>query len=277
LKLRTDFSSRLILYLSIADFCLSIICLIFCAYNLHHGHLSPNNNFVCQAQPVITWYFMEVSILWLTCIAINSYKVVFYNVPLTINEEILANFICWGVPMITSLLPLSSNIGETYGQRNGLWCSFSKNNKKFQLLNIALYYFPCLIVILLCYLSILLRIRGLGKNEITNLKNNRIRVLKRLFLFVLSYFIVWTPLTICYIYEASTGKYISFGVEYVADNLLHVQGVLNFILYGITSELVRNIELRFFNKNVTVLDETQISHYSYKFSEPYTCESENLQ
>jgi len=66
-------------------------------------------------------------------------------------------------------------------------------------------------------------------------------MIKKLFLFVLAYFVVWTPLTISYIYEFSTGTYISFVTEYIVDNLLHVQGMLNFILYGINENLIKEL------------------------------------
>jgi hypothetical protein len=38
LKYRNDFSARLVLYLSVADFCLSIVCMGLCAYNLSNGN-----------------------------------------------------------------------------------------------------------------------------------------------------------------------------------------------------------------------------------------------
>lgn len=238
--LRKDFSARLVLYLSIADFCLSIICLALCGYNLYYGYLQDAQAFACRFQPVITWYFMEASILWLTTISIHSYKVVFYDFSFSLKQEIFVNFACWGFPLITSTLPLISGIGETYGQRNDLWCSFV--GKEPQLLNILLYYLPCLLVIAFCYVSIIVQILGLRKfkNRI-HLDEKKMRMIKKLFLFVLAYFVVWTPLTISYIYEFSTGTYISFVTEYIVDNLLHVQGMLNFILYGINENLIKEL------------------------------------
>lgn len=38
LKYRNDFSARLVLYLSVADFCLSLVCMCLCAYNLSNGN-----------------------------------------------------------------------------------------------------------------------------------------------------------------------------------------------------------------------------------------------
>lgn len=242
LKWRKDFSSRLVCYLSIADFCLSIICMLLCGYNLGYGHLQDQHTFICQFQPVITWYFMEVSILWLTAIAINSLKVILNGESFSFTQEIFSNIICWGLPVLTSNLPLDSEIGENYGPRNDLWCSFSQNQKGPQLANILAYYVPCLIIILYCYIRIIFVIKRylLNSKAKNSSMDKQIGIIKRLFFFVLAYFIVWTPLTISYVYEYITGSYISFGAEFVVDNLLHVQGILNFILYGLNHQLLHN-------------------------------------
>jgi len=246
LKLRKDFSARLVLYLSVADFFLSFICLALCAFNLSNGDIQNQNQFACELQPVATWYFMEASILWLTVISINSYKVVFYNNPLSFKQEIIANIICWGLPVITTILPLISGTNEWYGPRNGLWCSFAEDQKMSQLINILVYYIPCLIVILTCYIRIAWTIFNFGKKKITNNLSGKISIIRRLFFFVLAYFIVWTPLVLSYIYEAATGTYINFTAEFIVDNLLHVQGILNFILYGLNQELIKSLWNRIF-------------------------------
>jgi len=248
LKLRKDFSARLVLYLSMADFGLSVICLGLCAFNLSNGHLQSTDQLACQVQPVITWYFMEVSILWLTVIAINSHKVVFTRKPLSERDEFAANIFCWGFPLLTSILPVISGTSEWYGPRNDLWCSFAQDQKGSQLLNILLYYIPCLVVIAFCYLRIAWALVGLSasKFEDPSASAKQMSMIRKMFLFVAAYFIVWTPLVISYIYEYASNQYISFSVEFVVDNLLHVQGILNFILYGLTTGLVHKIKEKLF-------------------------------
>lgn len=247
LKWRKDFSSRLVLYLSTADFCLSILCLAFCAYNLHHGELQNQGSFICQFQPVVTWYFMEVSILWLVMIAINSVKVVTKNVGFTIQQEIIANVICWGIPIITTTIPLNSNTGEYYGQRNDLWCSFAENQKGPQLLNLMAYYIPALIIISCCYIYILCLLKRYLRSENRSTEEQKTSTIKRLFLFVLAYFIVWTPLTMSYVYEYTSQQFVPFEIEFIFDNMLHIQGLLNFIIYGINDELIQKIRKKILN------------------------------
>jgi len=249
----------LVLYLSIADFCLSIICLGLCGYNLSNGSLQDAQQFACRLQPVITWYFMEASILWLATISIHSYKVVFHSVSFSPFQEMVANILCWGIPFITSLLPLINGIGESYGQRNDLWCSFV--DKRSQLLNILLYYFPSLFIIGFCYTKIIIEILSLRKFG-NRLDQNKQQMIQKLLLFVIAYFVVWTPLTVSYIYEFVTGEYISFTTEYIVDNLLHVQGILNFILYGVNQNLIQELKCL-----IKRLEERIINKSSYEFND----------
>lgn len=241
-KFRNDSQSRNVMQLSIADLLLSVICLILCGYNLANGHLQEVSNFVCRFQPFITWYLMETSILWLVVISLNSYKIIFYRDPFSTKQEIAATIICWTLPIISAALPLNDGtIDETYGHRNGLWCSFDANHRVAQIINLLVYYIPAMFIICFCYGRIVWHVSSLGKLEQTgNLSSLKIKAQRKFFLYCLSYFVVWTPLTVCYIYEAAVGKFIPFWAEYISANLLHFQGVFNAILYGITEDVIQN-------------------------------------
>lgn len=222
---RKDYSARLVFSLAFADLCLSVVCFCNCLVNLVRGHLDPDN-INCHIQPVTTWYFMEASMMWLTAIAINSYRSVYRSAliePLSYRAEVITNIICWGCPVVTTLLPIG-NTGESYGPRNGFWCSFAEDQKDAQMANLLAYYVPSLLIIGSCYAGIAITIRNFGEgNEETRAKV--IKQVKKLFLYVICYFVVWTPLVVSYIYEAATKRYISFVSEILFDNLMHVQGI----------------------------------------------------
>jgi hypothetical protein len=186
--------------------------------------------------------------LWLTVISVHSAKVVFKGQPFSKKEDIIANCVCWSIPLITATLPLS-RAGQEYGPRNGLWCSFAQNMKGAQVGNILAYYIPCLFIIAACYAAIghrFWKVTRHATGEVTgNSHKEMVTVVRKLFLYVLSYFIIWSPLAICYIYEAATGKFVSFWVELFSDNLMHVQGICNFILYGVNENLLQNFKDRF--------------------------------
>jgi len=242
MKWRRDFSARFVMYLSIADFCLSVVCLSICAYNLHFGHVQ-SASIACLIQPVVTWYFMLASILWLAAISVNSCYLVFTSEPLSFRKEVLVNIICWGLPLVTIFIPLSPTSGEAYGPRNDLWCSYAVYDKGQQLANLLVYYLPALVIIAVNYSIILYRIKFLGHKDISDTtRQEMVKAIKKLFSFVLAYFIVWTPLVICYIYERSSGQFVPFWAEFISDNLMHIQGIINFILYGLNERLHQNLK-----------------------------------
>lgn len=234
---RKDINARLVLYLAIADFCLSFICLGFCSYHLHHGSINLNS-IACKAQPVITWYLMEASILWLTTIAIHSALLIVKNQKITLRTELIANLVCWGLPIVTVMIPLDSSTGEEYGDRNGLWCSFSVTQAKSQIVNLLVYYVPCLTIIVSCYGMIGYQTyKTFGANEVTGTSRTEVNsIVRRLFCYVACYFFIWTPLVICYIYEVRAGKYIPFWAEYISANLLHIQGIANGVIYYLLND-----------------------------------------
>ena len=234
-KLRREFPSRLIMYLSIADFGLSTICLGLCAYNLYNDHLPEADSPMCQVQGVLTWFFMESSILWLDVISIYSYRYVISMYKITTRDEIITNMFCWGVPFITSTMPIITGTGESYGPMNGAVCSFAQDRKEAQLINIMTYYVPSLLIITSCYGSMMFHLYGFGRESATNkdlAARARAKAIKKLFFYVLAYFIVWTPISMSYIYEYVTGQWVSFLDEFIVDQLLHVQGIINWTLYG---------------------------------------------
>jgi len=253
LKFRTDFSARLVTYLSMADLSLSIVCFALCAYNLSNGHLQDSMSAVCRLQAFISWYFAQSSILWLITIAINSYKTMFYDGHLTIKEEIIASVICWGVPVITAGIPLNrGEIDIQYGQRNGVWCSFSSDHRIGQIAVLLSYYIVAVSIICFCYVRIGMLVNKIGKTEATgSLTMIKVKAQRKMFLYCVSYFVCWTPMLISYIYEAWADRFVPFWAEYISANLIHIQGVLNVILYGITEDMIVNIRGWIKSKSVT--------------------------
>jgi len=236
IKFRREIPRRLVLNLGLADFGLSIICLSLCSNNYYHKNLPPEDDALCKFQPIITWYFMKVSILWLVIISFHSLLLIVYRKSFTKMQEIGITLSCWIIPLVTSLLPIG-NTGESYGHRNGVWCSFKE--KGAQLANISSYYFPSLVVIIFCYLRIIYEIYILKTYDEATRKK-KLNKIGKLFAFVVCYFIVWSPLEFMYIYEFVNNRYVPFWVEYW-DNILHMQGVFYFIIYGVMFGLFANV------------------------------------
>jgi len=199
----------------------------------------------CQAQAVLHWYFIESSIMWLGVIAISSYRIICNGVFPTPLQEIIANVICWGLPLGSVFVPLSPDL-RWYGPRGNVWCSFAETEKTPQLVNLLIYVIPTLCVVGFCYYSIFNAVRSMGESEYSGvIFAANVKAVKKMSLFVITYLIVWSPITICYIAEAITGTTIPYFAEYITANLLHVQGVLNFVVYGFNSALIKNLRFKF--------------------------------
>lgn len=237
IRFRRDLNSRVVAYLSLADCGLATIY-----FALSLNYLIAGETFIsCRLQAVMTWWMLESSILWLAVIALNSYKVMFYSTPLTGKQEIVAHIICWGLPLLTSILPLIPGIGEKYDSRNGYWCSFSSSSRVAQLINMLCYFLLTGCVIAFCYIRTSKEVHlRVGRSRSNSVSRRHIRVIKHMSYFILAYLFVWTPLVICYVYELAADRFVPFWIEYVSLALVYFQGSFNFFLYGYTEELGRN-------------------------------------
>lgn len=237
IRFRRDLNSRVVAYLSVADFNLAIIS--FC-FNLNY-FIQGETSISCYSQAVLTWWMLECSILWLAVIALNSYKVAFHSEPLSHRQEVGAHLICCGLPLITSILPLIPGIGERYGSRDGYWCSFSASSRPAQVINLAMYFTIAFVIIVFCYVRTSREVHlRVGRGRSNSVSRRHVQVIKRMSYFVLLYLLVWSPLLICYIYEAVSDRFVPFWAEEASMILVYLHGLFNFTLYGYTSDLGRN-------------------------------------
>lgn len=101
---------ELVFYVSINDFIASI------AISLGY---SPSGSAACWFQGIATTYNFLAAILWTTIITFQVYMVVCHqNV---IKDLTYAHVICWGLPLIATLLPLSTNTYAVPDDESN-WC-----------------------------------------------------------------------------------------------------------------------------------------------------------
>ena len=92
---------RLIFYVQASDFLATL------GYSIGIQH---DGTFGCYFQAFMTNHFALSSVLWTLCIVYQLYIVVIYLKK--IEDERILHIICWGMPFLISLLPLST---EKYG------------------------------------------------------------------------------------------------------------------------------------------------------------------
>ena len=82
---------------------------------------SKTGSFVCTFQAIVTNLNYLSAIFWTTIIAYQLWLAVHYNHTIQQNQMLLIHLICWGLPIILTLLPLSTN---DYGNADdeSTWC-----------------------------------------------------------------------------------------------------------------------------------------------------------
>ena len=234
LRIRNDLASRFTLYLCISNFLLSVVSLICCAYS--------HTLFTCKIETTLTWYFLQSSMLWVIMISVHSYQVVHYSYQiLPLSQEIAANVICWTVPLISTLIPLYSD--ESYEQ-NEIWCSFTP---RIQMMNIWIYYLPCLTIIVFCYTKISLEV--IKSTVRTRSPSSKRKVVMYLFSFIFFFILIWSPFAFISLYEGVVEDANYFSLECIGNSLIYVQGTVHTFLYGINKELLDNIKKYLFQFN----------------------------
>ncbi|XP_071160101.1 cyclic AMP receptor-like protein A isoform X1 [Mytilus edulis] len=129
-KKYTVFAQRLILYLSIAAFFVSIAYLM--------GGLVPDGA-TCHFQAWFLQFFDFSVLLWVACITFNLFMNVVRRTT-TEKFEWLYHVFCWGVSLVLSLLPF---INDHYGPA-GAWCWIESDIGW----RVGIYYGPLFVILI---------------------------------------------------------------------------------------------------------------------------------
>jgi len=198
------------------------------------GQSSP----ACYAQGFLLQFSQNGIFIWITCIAVNLYRVVCLNKP-TEREWIFYKIgILW--PILTALIPLSSN---AYGPA-GIWCWLTRSAG--QPYRWALFYIPLfiqIIVVIVLYVLIILAINQALDTTPQDIdearKKNARLLLRRLKAYPILFLLMYIFPIISRIYDASN-PINSFFLFFMQSLTAPSIGFVNCIAYGFDSELRRD-------------------------------------
>jgi hypothetical protein len=141
-----------------------ISCLIFCHLAISSVSLfgyQPDHHILCKIQGFVISYFSLCAIFWSYLLTLILLKIL-YAIHWILNPfRPSIHLICWGIPFILTLLPLSMN---SYGhQHNHDLCSLQDNNSSGSLtiwrwLSFYLLYWIYVFLTLFAYLAILYKL-----------------------------------------------------------------------------------------------------------------------
>ena len=177
---------KIVMYIAIC----STIANATSAFGLIHNEKSP----LCTTQSFITMWLYKSTWLWTTALSYHLFCIVFYG---HYNPRpILINCICWILPLVVSLLPLSTNAygrDDDSGSNIYGWCFIKGNGKTgpiWSLLTFNIFQFVC--IILVGYYLFRITVRY-GSMNIRTDYPEIYKIVISMALYPAGFFITWTP------------------------------------------------------------------------------------
>lgn len=198
----------------------------------------------CWIQGLFVNYFFLVSIFWSTVIAYQLYVVV--HTGKQIKNMTFFHFVCWGFPLITTFLPLSTNIYAQFDDDHSAWCVVrdkmstpSWGEDVWGLLSFYVWLWLCVFSVISLYTSIALRARQIGG---INSSSEISKAVRRMALYPIIIAVCWVFPTVAVVNLIITDKFQEYQGSYIVDigsNILPpLQGVLLSIVFFLRNDVV---------------------------------------
>lgn len=238
---------QLVFFVALNDLIASI------AISLGHAE---NGSFVCWFQGITVTLNYLSSVFWTVVI---SYQVWLVLERKTIMQDMTNIYIiCWGLPVVLALLPLSTN---TYGASaaffNCQWCFIADREDSpswsLSFWAFASFFFWILLSLILTSFFIV-RVYFIVKNMADMPEISRY-TLRKLVFYPLITLVCWLPACLIYFLAlyGSTSQYGKYLANVFALSTATSQGLLNSAVFLANNELVRSKWVSFFTGDFSVL------------------------
>ncbi|KAH3788210.1 G-protein coupled receptor 157-like [Dreissena polymorpha] len=205
-----NFTRKLLVYLTIADFITAVGNLVGVSRYLHvYWTKTQNQNYtgltngtainstqennlqdLCRVQSFFTTASNLASFLWTFVIAFHLWATVILKITLTSRRiaHLIYHVVCWGIPIaiVCTVIP---HLGENYRYGTGIWCDLSNSNGNKPELELLMYradigwQLTSYVTSCFFYLHIIFYL-FLHKRSLQDASNNQFRKEDRNFLFV---------------------------------------------------------------------------------------------
>jgi len=227
-ELRTKIYNQVILYIAVCDF--------VSGFAAGFG-LVRDKTPLCWTQAVLTNIFPIAGVMWTTVIACMLYNIVTSREALK-NLPRELHLLCWGLPVILTILPMSTiRYGTYHGGKYG-WCFMTDRHSSPDWILlfwvIASFYFwiwSSLFVYCILYMYVLFNQKPLT-NPLT------IVALKRLCLYPLSVILCWITPTFYDISRRPYDRNITYNFAYLSPIF---QGTFTALIFFSTNEEARHV------------------------------------
>lgn len=239
-RLKKSTEARILKYLMIEDAGFSLCCLIQCIINLSHLEIYGHNT-GCIIQSVYATFFVLSAGYTLCVIAYNLYRKIHMKTSLDAGTVLKLHIIFWIWSAIISVL--TSYVFPPRIMPSETYCLPSL----LELGSGLLFYLPGVgiigIYLVVCYTLIYLEIKKVTKNLSTldsrrlensnyyEAKKRQTKAAKKMINFVIAYFLCALPVLIVSITEVIIGYSLSPVLHLIAGHLVHLNSLLDPILY----------------------------------------------
>ena len=206
-----------------------------------------NSSGICIAQAIILNFSTFAGIVWTSFMAVFLYVTIksFKSIEQKTVFKVLVAIVL--VSAANSILPLVVYREIAYGKTKG-WCWIQD---EFKALRYSLFFGPMFFIILLNFF-IYFRVKSIlgGLMQVDNASNKMIRKIKsKLFLYPIILIICYLPYSIKALLEASNLTKNDFIFTLISVVLRSLHGFLNFLIYGLTT-MVRKQVKRIFSPKI---------------------------
>lgn len=241
-----SFAFYLVLMMAISDFFFSIGNFLGDTGGNPDTWIGADNT-LCHIQALFIQYWNLASIFWAASIAFTLHKAILYNDPRFNGTNIKTykihyNIICFGVPLLLTILPAITN---SYGDTGG-WCWISRKNTIDIVWRYLTFYIELWVIVgYNCY--IYYKIYNIVQDCIKETEDSETKQKTRKMINRIKYYPL--VLIICYICASLNlivetvigGKFI-MGLQGSHIFMVGLTGVFNAIVYGLTPDVKKNIK-----------------------------------
>lgn len=249
-SMRSRLFMRIIFFISLSDFMGNL------PYTTVHRPSSSST--LCSLEGFCNLYFYPVSWMWTTILVYFLYGLATEGkVPLS---EVSVHVLCWGVPLVSALLVLTTNTYSRFDQNDdNEVCTIGGNETSAFVWRIFIYYgllFVCVLTMLSMYLRVI-RIQTTGRSAVS--EGMLTLAMESLQLYPLAMTVSWLP------------EFVTFFLQFEDHNdlALHISSIIKLsngiflaIIFFSKSQHARHLWLRL----LTQKHQTATREYSHDSS-----------
>jgi len=232
-----------VIYLVVEDFLFSLVCFIQCCINLHHSSQF-GDSLGCKIEAWQVTYFMSITGLSLCLIAYTMRKRVTTILDVQNPPIFKIQVIFW---IMGGIFATGGTVwpGKARLNLSGTFCVPSYEEVFPAVFFFGVNVFPTVVFLAVQYSWIFIYYRRITKHDLMR-SRKQLKLARQLAVFVVVYFLFYTPFLLSAIYEWSTKYFAVVSFDIIAGIFTHMASVANPVMYLWVTKPAREEMKKFF-------------------------------